>query len=196
MFGEALSAPGGLERIRSRMGVCPQFDILWKELTGREHLRIYGAIKVIATAFAEESFSFLCYLTFLSLSVVKILRIDGAIKLLLIVSYRFVSSMSRRMVIRYVIVIYCSVFCSISIRSVHFRGTFSLVSFGWCHCILCGLMAPVGGPVFEIFSLHARILSGNHVQRFTGAHALHFACRASRGGWCRRRRQRCWGASS
>ena len=46
VFGEALSAPGGMDRIRSRMGVCPQFDILWKELTGREHLRIYGAIKV------------------------------------------------------------------------------------------------------------------------------------------------------
>jgi ABC-type multidrug transport system ATPase subunit len=47
VFGEALSAPGGMDRIRSRMGVCPQFDILWKELTGREHLRIYGAIKGI-----------------------------------------------------------------------------------------------------------------------------------------------------
>ena len=41
-----MSAPGGMDRIRARMGVCPQFDILWKELTGREHLRIYGAIKV------------------------------------------------------------------------------------------------------------------------------------------------------
>ena len=46
MFGEALSAPGGMDRIRVRMGVCPQFDILWKELTGREHLRIYGAVNV------------------------------------------------------------------------------------------------------------------------------------------------------
>lgn len=46
MFGEALSAPGGMDRIRARMGVCPQFDILWNELTGREHLRIYGAVKV------------------------------------------------------------------------------------------------------------------------------------------------------
>ena len=46
MFGEALSAPGGMDRIRSRMGVCPQFDILWQELTGYEHVRLYGAIKV------------------------------------------------------------------------------------------------------------------------------------------------------
>lgn len=27
------------------MGVCPQFDILWSELTGREHLYIYGILK-------------------------------------------------------------------------------------------------------------------------------------------------------
>ena len=46
MYGEALSAPGGIDRIRARMGVCPQFDILWQELTGREHVLLYGAIKV------------------------------------------------------------------------------------------------------------------------------------------------------
>ena len=28
------------------MGVCPQFDILWDQLTGREHMLIYGTIKV------------------------------------------------------------------------------------------------------------------------------------------------------
>ncbi|KDD71209.1 hypothetical protein H632_c5552p0, partial [Helicosporidium sp. ATCC 50920] len=27
------------------MGVCPQFDVLWSELTGREHLLIYGVVK-------------------------------------------------------------------------------------------------------------------------------------------------------
>jgi hypothetical protein len=27
------------------MGVCPQFDVLWDELSGREHLTIYGHIK-------------------------------------------------------------------------------------------------------------------------------------------------------
>ena len=41
-----LSAPGSVDRIRERMGVCPQADILWAELTGREHLHLYGAIKV------------------------------------------------------------------------------------------------------------------------------------------------------
>ena len=28
------------------MGVCPQFDILWSELTGLEHMLLYGSIKV------------------------------------------------------------------------------------------------------------------------------------------------------
>lgn len=32
-------------KIRSFMGVCPQFDMLWGELTGREHLRIFAGIK-------------------------------------------------------------------------------------------------------------------------------------------------------
>ena len=27
------------------MGVCPQFDVLWDNLTGREHLLLFGSIK-------------------------------------------------------------------------------------------------------------------------------------------------------
>ena len=46
MYGEALSAPGGIDRIRAKMGVCPQFDILWAELTGLEHMLLYGSVKV------------------------------------------------------------------------------------------------------------------------------------------------------
>eukprot|EP00762_Andalucia_godoyi_P006284 ANDGO_05836.mRNA.1 ABC transporter A family member 8 len=34
-----------MDRIYSFMGVCPQFDILWPEQTGREHLLFYGRIK-------------------------------------------------------------------------------------------------------------------------------------------------------
>ncbi|KAL0019978.1 hypothetical protein WJX79_005180 [Trebouxia sp. C0005] len=45
VYGEALSSTGGMDRIRSMMGVCPQFDVLWSELTGLEHLTIYGNIK-------------------------------------------------------------------------------------------------------------------------------------------------------
>uniref|UniRef100_A0A7R9Z2A2 ABC transporter domain-containing protein n=1 Tax=Chlamydomonas euryale TaxID=1486919 RepID=A0A7R9Z2A2_9CHLO len=45
VYGEPISAAGSMERIRSMMGVCPQFDVLWGELTGVEHLQIYGAVK-------------------------------------------------------------------------------------------------------------------------------------------------------
>jgi ABC-type multidrug transport system ATPase subunit len=46
VYGEALSTPGSITRIRERMGVCPQTDILWAEMTGTEHLHLYGAMKV------------------------------------------------------------------------------------------------------------------------------------------------------
>ncbi len=45
IHGESLVATGGIDRIRASMGVCPQFDILWKELTGMEHMKIYGRLK-------------------------------------------------------------------------------------------------------------------------------------------------------
>ena len=34
------------EAIHKLMGYCPQFDALFETLTGREHLRLYAAIKV------------------------------------------------------------------------------------------------------------------------------------------------------
>jgi hypothetical protein len=45
IYGESLRGEGGLDRVRSLMGVCPQFDVLWNELSGHEHLIIYGHIK-------------------------------------------------------------------------------------------------------------------------------------------------------
>jgi ABC-type multidrug transport system ATPase subunit len=39
-----------MDRIHALMGVCPQFDILWNELTGREHLHLYGHVKVLSFA--------------------------------------------------------------------------------------------------------------------------------------------------
>lgn len=46
VYGESIGTPGGMDRIRALMGVCPQFDVLWPELTGREHLHLFGRIKV------------------------------------------------------------------------------------------------------------------------------------------------------
>ncbi len=45
IHGESIVATGGMDRIRASMGVCPQFDVLWKELTGTEHMKIYARVK-------------------------------------------------------------------------------------------------------------------------------------------------------
>lgn len=50
IYGESLSAPGGIDRARVLMGVCPQFDVLWGELTGEEHIYIYGRVKGLSKA--------------------------------------------------------------------------------------------------------------------------------------------------
>lgn len=39
-----------MSRVRPIMGVCPQFDVLWDQLTGLEHLRVFAAIKGIPRA--------------------------------------------------------------------------------------------------------------------------------------------------
>lgn len=42
---EGLSIPGDIDSIYSLMGACPQHDLLWEGLTGREHLLFYGRLK-------------------------------------------------------------------------------------------------------------------------------------------------------
>ena len=34
-----------IEKIRQRIGVCPQYDILWDELSVIEHLELYGKLR-------------------------------------------------------------------------------------------------------------------------------------------------------
>lgn len=45
VWGESLLGPGGMDRTRALMGVCPQFDVLWDSLTALEHLELFAAIK-------------------------------------------------------------------------------------------------------------------------------------------------------
>lgn len=45
VYGQSIRSTGGMDKIRSLMGVCPQFDVLWPELTGAEHLTLYGRVK-------------------------------------------------------------------------------------------------------------------------------------------------------
>jgi ABC-type multidrug transport system ATPase subunit len=34
-----------INEVRRHIGVCPQFDILWKEMTAEEHLRLFARLK-------------------------------------------------------------------------------------------------------------------------------------------------------
>ena len=46
---------GELAEIRRDLGVCPQHDVLWPDLTVREHLQLYGALKGVPPAEREEA---------------------------------------------------------------------------------------------------------------------------------------------
>ena len=50
MFG--YSVQHELDKIRTFLGVCPQFDTLWDTLSGREHLEIFATLKGMS---AEEA---------------------------------------------------------------------------------------------------------------------------------------------
>eukprot|EP00741_Cyanophora_paradoxa_P000093 tig00000057_g89.t1 len=43
-----------MDKIRKIMGVCPQHDILWNDLSGRDHLRIYAGFKGVPRNRIEE----------------------------------------------------------------------------------------------------------------------------------------------
>ncbi|KAK4532612.1 hypothetical protein CCYA_CCYA13G3469 [Cyanidiococcus yangmingshanensis] len=45
-----LNVPGDLNDIQLQMGVCPQFDMLWGDLTGEEHLYFYARLKNVPTS--------------------------------------------------------------------------------------------------------------------------------------------------
>lgn len=47
IYGHSIRNAADMNRIRGIMGVCPQFDILWDSLTGREHLNLFASIKGI-----------------------------------------------------------------------------------------------------------------------------------------------------
>ncbi|KAF8929078.1 hypothetical protein EDD21DRAFT_382503 [Dissophora ornata] len=45
------------EDLRSMIGVCPQFDVLWPKLTARDHLRLFGKIKGVAPSDLDAAVS-------------------------------------------------------------------------------------------------------------------------------------------
>jgi ABC-type multidrug transport system ATPase subunit len=53
IYGERILSPGGMDRIRAQMGVCPQFDILWDRLSGLEHMEIYAKMKGLSKDYVK-----------------------------------------------------------------------------------------------------------------------------------------------
>ena len=53
VYGESIRDVGGMNTIRSIMGVCPQFDVLYDNLTGREHLRLFAEVKGVPRSSAK-----------------------------------------------------------------------------------------------------------------------------------------------
>ena len=49
------SLAGDVDEIRKNFGICPQFDILWDELTAHEHLYMYCKIKRVSAQKIEET---------------------------------------------------------------------------------------------------------------------------------------------
>ncbi|XP_010515085.1 PREDICTED: ABC transporter A family member 8-like isoform X2 [Camelina sativa] len=58
-FVQGLDILTDMDRIYTTIGVCPQHDLLWEKLSGREHLLFYGRLKnlkgVVLTQAVEES---------------------------------------------------------------------------------------------------------------------------------------------
>ncbi|XP_026438508.1 ABC transporter A family member 11-like [Papaver somniferum] len=45
IYGNSVRSSIGMTNIRRIIGVCPQFDILWPDISCEEHLRLFGSIK-------------------------------------------------------------------------------------------------------------------------------------------------------
>lgn len=54
IYGDSIRSSVGMSNIRSIIGVCPQFDILWDVLTGEEHLYLFASIKGLLPASIKE----------------------------------------------------------------------------------------------------------------------------------------------
>jgi ATP-binding cassette subfamily A (ABC1) protein 3 len=52
IFGNSIITD--MDEIRKVMGVCPQYDILWPQMTGREHLELFAALKEVSKDHIEN----------------------------------------------------------------------------------------------------------------------------------------------
>jgi ABC-type multidrug transport system ATPase subunit len=58
VFMNGLDIKDHIDEIHMQMGVCPQDDVLWHDLTGPEHLRFYGRLKNLEGAELEGQVDF------------------------------------------------------------------------------------------------------------------------------------------
>ncbi len=49
-----LSVRKDIDMIRSILGVCPQHDVLWGDLTALEHMKLFGNLKNIPAEMMEN----------------------------------------------------------------------------------------------------------------------------------------------
>ncbi|XP_021286924.1 ABC transporter A family member 2 [Herrania umbratica] len=50
IYGYSIRSSVGMSNIRQIIGVCPQFDILWNALSGKEHLELFASIRGLPPA--------------------------------------------------------------------------------------------------------------------------------------------------
>ncbi|KAJ1378459.1 P-loop containing nucleoside triphosphate hydrolase [Sesbania bispinosa] len=54
-FVQGLDIRTHMDEIYTSMGVCPQYDLLWESLTGREHLLFYGRLKNLKGSYLTQA---------------------------------------------------------------------------------------------------------------------------------------------
>merc|ERR1719167_1572506 len=54
IFGFDISDPNHMDEIRKMTGICPQHDVLFDELTPREHLQYFGRIRGLDESLLDE----------------------------------------------------------------------------------------------------------------------------------------------
>ncbi|KNA24419.1 hypothetical protein SOVF_016010 [Spinacia oleracea] len=55
IYRNSIRSSVGMSNIRKLIGVCPQFDVLWNELTGEENLQLFARIKGLQPASITEA---------------------------------------------------------------------------------------------------------------------------------------------
>ncbi|XP_056686464.1 ABC transporter A family member 2 isoform X2 [Spinacia oleracea] len=55
IYRNSIRSSVGMSNIRKLIGVCPQFDVLWNELTGEENLQLFARIKGLQPASITET---------------------------------------------------------------------------------------------------------------------------------------------